>query len=252
MSIAIMRIEGYKLLRQPMTWILLSISLGLLCLFFYRICVDYLYLMQQALNQRTLHTSVFVGIIKPLCSWALVIFALLVPIFTTHAFSQEFRFKTFTLWAMSPWRALEIVLGKFLSIFCLLFFILSFIALMIMTLGLETPLEWKTIVLSLFSIGLVGCCLISFGLFISSIIPHPLLAIGISFISNILLLLLEWLNPFPHQWEILGHEFSLLSHSYHALNGFFYSPDFLFYFLFILFWLSLTQRIIAHKMIQVT
>ena len=251
MSFSVVRMEGYKLSRHPMTWALMALCIGLLSLLFYRLCVDYLQLMQQALSARNTNTSLFVGVIRPFCSWTLVIFSIIIPLFTTMAFSYEYRHKTFYLWATSSWNAKEIVVGKFLSLLFLFILILCFMAIMIASLNLETALEWKAISLALVGIGLMVSSLISFGLFISSIIPQPVLAVGLTFISNITWLLLEWLNPFPKQWENLAATFSLLNQLYYAFNGFLYSSDILFYLLFTTFWLLATQRIIANKMMHV-
>lgn len=251
MSFSILSIEKYKLSRHPMTWALLTLSVGLLSLLFYRLCVDYLQLMQQTLLERNVNTGLFIGVIRPFCSWALVIFMMIFPLFTTMTLSYEYRHKTFYLWATSTWSAAQIVMGKFLSIFLLLILILSFMILMIASLNLATSLEWKAIVLALASIGLIGAAMISFGLFISSIIPYPILAVGLTFMGNTSWLLLEWLNPFPKQWKNLAGDFSLLNHAHYSLNGFLYSADILFYLLFTTFWLIITQRVITYKMTQV-
>jgi ABC-2 type transport system permease protein len=207
--------------------------------------------MQQNLDQRTLHTTLYEGIIKPLCSWSVMIFALICPLFTTNAFSQEYRQNTFCLFASSSYSATKIVLGKFFSIFSLLLIILAFMLVMIASLNIETTLDWQAIALALLTMGLVGGAFISFGLFISSLIDYPLLSIGVTFLGNTLWMLLEWLNPFPKEWDFLARSLSLLNHSYHALNGILYTPDLFYYVIFIVLWLSLTQRNINHKMSHV-
>ncbi len=241
------RLELYKIFRHPMTWGLLSLSLCLLSLVFYRLCVDYLHLAHRALQQRDIYPSLSIDVIKPLCSWSIVVLAIIFPLFTTNAFSQEYRHNTFTLWAMSPLPARSIVYAKTKSLLFILIVILSFLALLIATLSFDAPLSYKMIASQLLGVALIGCCFLSFGIFISSIIPNPLFAMGITFLGNLGWMLLEWINPFPATWT-LAKELSLLGHCYHFLNGVLYSPDIVYYLIFTGFWLMLATKMVNHKM----
>ncbi len=247
MSITIGRLEIYKLVRHPMTWGLLSISIGLLSLVYYRLCVDYLHLAHRALHQRDIYPSLSIDVFKPLCSWTIVVLALIFPLFTTNAFSQEYRHNTFTLWAMSPLPARTIVFAKAKSLLFILLVMISVLILLISSLAFDAPLSYKMIASMLLGVALIGCCFLSFGLFISSIIPNPLFAMGITFLGNLGWMLLEWINPFPSSWT-LAKELSLLGHCYHFLNGILYSPDIIYFLIFTGFWLTLSVQVVNHKM----
>lgn len=248
MNVTVTRIESFKLLRHPMTWVLVMLTLGAMTLLFFRLCVDYLRLAEEFLHQRDLQASLSLEVIRPLCSWTIVIIAIIFPVFTTYAISQELRSKTFYLWAASPVRASAFVIGKFLSILSILLIVIAVMLLMIATLSLETNLDWGMITTSVLAVGLIGTSFISFGLFLSSVISYPLLAIVATFIGNAIWMLLEWLDPFPFDWFHIAKESSLLSHSYHLLNGIVYSPDIVYYALFDIFWLLITIRIVYKKM----
>lgn len=248
MSIDVTRLEIYKLVRHPMTWGIFACGVGFLSLLFYRLCLDHIQVVQHALYDRHSHASLSLEVIKPLCSWTIMLLAILIPLLTTQSFSQEYRQKTFYLWAMSPNSATSIVLGKTFSIAIFMLLLLTTMLLMISCLSLETPLVWPMVASSVFIVALTGCCFITFDLFISSLISTPLAAIGVSFLGNILWMLLEWLDPFPTIVFFLAKELSLLSHSYHALNGIIYSPDIIYYLLFIGFWFIMTQHIVTQKM----
>jgi ABC-type transport system involved in multi-copper enzyme maturation permease subunit len=250
MSLFIARLESYKLFRHPMTLVIFALSIGLMWLFFYRLLVDYLTLMQNALVQGSRHASLGLEVIKPFFSWSIVIFAFMLPIFTSNAFSVEFQQKTFVVWASHRIHPMSLVIGKFLSVLgitaCLLFAMLV----MIFILHIETALDWGLVIGGCSAVMGVSAALISFGIFISCLVISPLLAIGITVIGNMMWLLIEWLSPFSYS-TLPTSDISLLGHSFHLLHGDFQSHDIIFYFLFSAFWLSMSSRLIAYKLKRV-
>lgn len=244
----IARLESFKLVRHPMIWGLLIIAFLLMTLLFYRICVDYCQLMQDSLSKRHQPISFSLEVIKPFCSWTILIIALISPSFTTTSLCQEYRQKTFYLWAASDHKAGQIIWGKFVCLLAILWIFPFMMLIMISILQTQISLQWGIIFTSLLAVICMGSCFMSFGLFISSLIPHPLLAIGVTFIGNIFWMLLEWLNPFPQTFQFLARALSTLNHTYHLLNGIIYSPDLVFFILFTLFWLILAQKRVQHKM----
>jgi len=224
--------------------------MGLLWLFFYRMLVDYLTLMQNALVQGSRHASLSLEVIKPFFSWGILVLAFILPVFTTNAFSVEFQQKTFYLWATHPVSALQLVLGKYVSILGVILLILSAMLLMILTLQIEATVDWQIILGGCVATMAVGSALVSFGLFVSCLVSSPLLAIGITVVGNMMWLLIEWLSPFSHRTVPTG-DLSLLGHSFHLLHGHFQSLDILFYVIFTTFWLLMSTRLIAYKIKQV-
>lgn len=248
MSIDVMRLEIQKWRFRPLLWGLWALCFTSISLFYYRLCVDYLGLSQKALVQESTMPSVLLEIVKPLSSWSIVLFSLLIPIFTTSAFIQEYRQHTFILWANSPRSARSIVLGKFLGVF-LFPLSLTFIEfMMLLTLGLEMHMDYGWLICSSMSILFITACVTAFGLFISSASTNPLAAMTLTYIGTLGWMILEWLNPFPKEWTFISEHLSLLNHSYHLLNGIFFSVDCMYYVLFCVFWLSLTQLIISKKL----
>lgn len=249
MSWLIARLEYYKLIRHPLTIIFIALAIGLLWLFFYRLLVDYLTLMQNALLQGSRHASLSLEVIKPFFSWSIIVLCFVLPLLTTYAFSTEISQKTFYLWATHQVTAMELVLGKFL---CLLGITLLILITMLFMLGLlqyEVALDWGMIMGGCFATLGISAAVISFGLFISSLLSIPLLAMGITLICNVLWLLIEWLIPLNHA-TFHTQDFSLLGHSFHLLHGHFQTQDIAFYLLFTFFWLTLCVRSIRHKMRQ--
>ncbi|MBS0288823.1 MAG: hypothetical protein JSS07_02140 [Proteobacteria bacterium] len=249
MILRILQIEIYKLLRHPMI-LIISFAFGLISLLFYRLCVDYLHLAHHALNHRQTASLTF-EVIKPLCSWTILILAIVFPLFTTQTLSQELKQKTFYLWAGSAIKAYELVMGKWLSLMFILLLILCLVFAMILSLAFNTSLSFPMMGLSLVTVAFVGCCFICFGLFISSMIPNPLFSLGMTYFGIIIWMLLEWLNPLGQKYAWLAKEISILSHSYHGLNGIIYSPDICFFIITSALCLCLTHLRVKYFMTKV-
>jgi ABC-2 type transport system permease protein len=245
------RLEMLKYARDPTIGGLGALIIGLLSLLFYRLCVDYLQLAHDHIAQSQRTISVSVEIFKPFCSWAMIFFALLIPILTTTSISREYRQQSFILWASSALSAYQIVMGKWLSILSLVSVIIMGMLCMIATLGLETTLDYGLIFSALLSVMLVSSCFISFGLCVSSMIPHPHCAMGVTFIGNILWILLEWISPFPDKWRSLSEELSLFGHLDHFLNGIITSKDVTYYLAFTSVFLSFTIFLVHQKMTRI-
>lgn len=244
----VFELERYKLVRHPMIWGLTAFIFLILALLFQRLCVDYLTLAQQALTQQKSSQSVSLEIIKPICSWTIMLLAFFLPVFTTLSMSQELRQKTFYLWAMSDFSPIHIILGKFISLVSFTLLIIGFLFCMLSVLHFESSINFGMLLGGFLAVLLISSAFISFGLFISCLIPIPLLAIGVALLGNILWMLLEWLNPFGESAQYLASQFSLLAHSYHLLNGILFSPDLVFYFSFCGCWLVLSVIVLKYKM----
>lgn len=243
MNLLIVRLETTKLLRHPVALGLIALTMGLLWLFFYRLLVDYLTLMQNALVQGSRHASLSLELIKPFFSWGLVVLSFILPLFTTFAFSSEFQQKTFYLWKTHPVHPMQLIVGKYLSLLGVTLLILCAMLLMIISLNFEAALDWGMIVGGSLATLCVSSSLISFGLFVSCIVTYPLLAMGITVTGNIMWLLMEWLLP--------DIELSLLGHSFHLLHGYLQSHDIFFYLLFSSFWLLMGSRVLSYRMKRV-
>lgn len=250
MSLAVMDLEIKKWLPRPLLWVLWGLCFMIISLFFYRLCVDYLTLSHKAMSHEKMPPSVLLEIVKPLFSWSIVLFTLFIPVFTIGAFSQEYRHRTFTLWAMSTYRARSIVLGKFLAIFLFPLTLTIAQSVMVFTLAIDTHLDLAWVFCSFLTVLLISASIISFGLYISSLHSSTLAATTLTIGGTLIWMLIEWLNPFPHSWGDFAQHLSLLNHSYHLLNGLFVSKDIVFYCLFILLWLTLTQLNIEKKLKQ--
>lgn len=237
--------ERYKLQRHPLTFLALSLIMLLSTLLFYRLCVDYFQLMQKAFESNTL-LSVPTEIIQPLCSWHILLQILVLPLFTTLAFSQEYKNKTFYLYTNHSFGSTQIFLSKYLALCSLSITLISFLAALIIT--LTTDLNWAWIGCQLLSTLLISFSIVSLSLCLSACISNPLTALVLSYLAIFLLSTIEWLNPFGKMGAILAQAFSLLSHSYRLMNGVIYSPDLFYYLIFNLLFIYLGIEGLHYKM----
>lgn len=250
MSLAIMQLEMKKWHPRPLLWALWALCFTCISVFYYRLCVEYLHLSQKSLLHVSASPSVLLEIVKPLSSWSIVLLSLLIPIFTTSAFSQEYRQHTFILWANSTRTARSIVFGKFFGIVLFPLSLVFVEFMMLSILAFEMKMDFAWLLCSSLSILFITACVTAFGLFVSSVSSNPLAAMTLTYIGTLSWMVLEWLNPFPKEWSFISQHLCLLSHSYHLLNGIFLSTDFAYYALFCIFWLTLTQLIISKKLKQ--
>lgn len=239
--------EVHKLVRQPISWVLLALCFIFFSLLFYRLCVDHINLTRQALDNITLRPSLALDLIKPFCSWTCIVLALVIPVLTSQSLSQEFRQKTIYLITLSPIKPCQWVIAKYFSLLIFLGIIIFFEIILLSALGLEATLDLPRVSTNLLAILLVGASWISLGLLIAALLEQAFLAIGFGVLSNLLLLLLEWLDPFPGQTHVLAKTLSMLAHCDYLLSGVLYSPDLAYYGLVNLLCLGTTIIVVGYK-----
>lgn len=246
----VIKLELKKWLPRPLLWVLWAIGFSLISILFYRLCVDYLLLAHRALTDNQAIPSLLPEIVKPLASWSIVLLTLLMPIFTTHAFSQEYRTHSFILWANSPLSSPCVVIGKFLA---LLLFPLSLMIAefaMLAVLEYEAHLDIGWLISTFTCMMLIIANVTAFGLFISSISRLPQVTMMLTFVGTLCWMLLEWLNPFPAAWGKIAQYVSLLGHSYAFFDGTVITTDLFYYCASALFWLILTEKMIQRQWVH--
>lgn len=118
------------------------------------------------------------------------IFLLIVPILTMNILSDEKRTRTDQLLYSLPLSASDIILGKFIAtaaVFAVPTVILCIYPLIFSLFGSVNFLSAYCAILGFY---LMGCALLAFGLFVSSITESPVIAAVISFFSLLIMYLL--------------------------------------------------------------
>lgn len=119
------------------------------------------------------------------------IFVLLVPLLTMRLMAEENRQKTDQLLLTSPVTATDIVMGKFLAVFTILFMVIAIISTypLIMTRYGEVP--FASSYASIIGFLLLGGAYLAMGLFLSSLTESQVVAAVITFIVFFITLFME-------------------------------------------------------------
>ncbi len=119
------------------------------------------------------------------------LFLISIPILTMKSFSEEYRQKTDRLLFSLPIKPIKIAFGKFFSSVTVLFFSCISMLIIPLVLCIFGNISLATCVSTVFGFFLLGCTLLSIGIFISSLCKNPI----ISAISTFLILFIIYLTP---------------------------------------------------------
>ena len=115
----------------------------------------------------------------------------LVPILTMRLMSEDKRAKTDQLLLTAPVSRAGIVLGKYLSAFCVYLIAISGTLLVSFVLSAYAAPDWPVIVGNVVGMALLGASLIAICMFLSSITESQVIAAVCGFAASLLLLLLD-------------------------------------------------------------
>lgn len=185
------------------------------------------------------------GIIRPLYGNMNVIFLFLVPFITMRLFAEEKKQHTIELLMTSPVTLLEIVLGKFLSAFLLVFIMLSFTIIYPLVLFATGSPELGPIVTSYIGTLLLSCCYLAIGILFSAVTENQIVAGALTFAAGLFFWLVSWATQSagPVWGELLTY-LSLISHYNNFGMGLLNSSDVTYYLSFIGVGLFLTHRVL--------
>jgi len=185
------------------------------------------------------------GIIRPLYGNMNVIFLFLVPFITMRLFAEEKKQHTIELLMTSPVTLTEIVLGKFLSSFLLVFIMLSFTIVYPLVLFATGSPELGPILTSYVGTLLLSCCYLAIGILFSSVTENQIVAGALTFAAGLFFWLVSWATQSagPVWGELLTY-LSLISHYSNFGMGLLNTSDVTYYLSFIGVGLFLTHRVL--------
>ncbi|NGZ04318.1 MAG: hypothetical protein CV090_14860, partial [Nitrospira sp. WS238] len=114
---------------------------------------------------------------------------LILPILTMRLLAEERKLRTFEFLMTAPVRTIEIVVGKFTSVYLVFLGMLLVTTLVPLTLALFSDFDWYPVLTGYLGLALLGSLFLSVGLFASSITENQIVAAFTSFG----LLLMCWL-----------------------------------------------------------
>ncbi len=195
------------------------------------------------LNQINLNRFVIV----PLFQELLMLLSIFLPAITMRLIAEEKKQKTLELLFTSPIQTYEIILGKYLSVlmfFAIMLALTLIYPLILIIYGSPGP-ELIPIAIGYIGLFLVGGCILSIGVFASSITENQIVA----FVLSISIAMLFYIISLPaaNVGGVFGDIMSFLSlkDQFNGMaNAFIDSRALLYYISFIFVWLFLSHRVI--------
>ena len=182
------------------------------------------------------------GVLSPFLSNMTVLMLLLIPVLTMRSFSEEKKQGTLELLFSYPVSDLQIVLGKFLGLFIVIFFMIAPTIIYFYLAGaVEARFETMTLLSGFTGLFLIGASFIALGMFISSMTEHQAVSAGIGFV----ILLFFWIVGWMADWtspalSAVLRELSLTEHFFDLTRGVVDTKDIGYFILFITFFLFAT------------
>ena len=161
--------------------------------FFYVMLYFFLQRSQQAMGMGPQSVNVNQDMIRYVLSNASVVVLFVLPAITMRTYSEEKRSGTIELLLTSPLTDLQIILGKFLGTLALYGAMLLVTVLYIALLFWFGNPEVKPILAGYLGLLLLGGCFLSIGLFISSLTKNQIVAAVITFVTFLMLWVIDWM-----------------------------------------------------------
>jgi ABC-2 type transport system permease protein len=226
--------ELRSLFQSPMAWSLLGVVTIILAWLFLVQIESYLKI-QPNLVARASELGVTDLIISPLFDSSAMVLLLITPLLSMRLLSEEFRTGTIQLLLSSPLSTQQIVLGKYLALIGMLFFLLLVTALMLLSLLFGTTIDTGRLAASLLGLALLLASYGAIGLYLSSLTEQP----AVAAVSTYGVLLFLWIINLANNSGLFDW-LSLASHYRPFLNGTVSTGDISYFLLIIVACLLMT------------
>jgi ABC-2 type transport system permease protein len=242
--IAIARKEMRSYFASPIAYIVVGLF-ALVFGYFYIVMVNFFVMqsMQSAMGGGGGVMNVNRDLIRYALQNVAVVLLFLTPLITMRTYSEEKRTGTIELLLTSPVSDFQIMAGKFLGALALYGLMLAVTLIHIGLLFAYGNPEWKPIVSVYLGLLLMGGCFVSVGLFFSSLTKNQIIAAVLTFVTLLLLWVMDWMTNFASGGvaSFLNY-LSLTSHLDDFMKGIIDTKHVVYYLSFIAFGLFLTLR----------
>jgi ABC-2 type transport system permease protein len=172
-----------------------------------------------------------------------IIMVFVVPLITMRTYAEEKRLGTVELLMTSPITDFQILMGKFIGAMSLYAAMLGVTIVHIGLLFVYGSPEWKPVLTGYLGLLLLGGCIVSIGLFFSSLTKNQIVAGMLTVVALLLLWLLDWTGSFLGSTgeRIVGF-ISLSGHLEDFVRGVVDTQHVIYYLSFITFGLFLTAK----------
>ncbi len=199
----------------------------------------------EAAAQLNLNDLVF----RPTFYTTVILLILILPLLTMRVFSEERKLRTFELLATSPISITEIVVGKFLGMYCIYLGLLVMTGCVPLILSVFSEFNWDPIFTSYVGLALVGGLFIATGLFASALTENQIIAAFLSFGILLGFWLLGGLGAILGDTPVGNFVayLSFLEHFDRLFRGLLDMKDLVYYLSGIILMLFLTHRVIESQ-----
>ncbi len=241
MIFTIARREIITMFLSPLAWVILGVIQVVLGFMFLSLLDNYAILQPQLMRLENT-PGVTDIVVAPLFQLAAIILLMIMPLITMRTFAEEKRNKTLTLLISSPLSMTEIVLGKFLGLFLFVFFLVSLLMLMPLSLYMGTALDTGKLVSIYLSMLLLLSSFAAIGLYLSSLTDNHTIAAVSTFGALLMLWIIDWVGETAGGGQNVAAYLSILRHHQSMLEGVFNFSDLAYYLILITTFLVLTIR----------
>ena len=229
---------------SPVAYLLLLMFALLFGWFFWNMVNEFTYYTTaSAMRGEMFPMNINEQIIRPQLSNIMVVGLFFIPLITMRLFAEEKRNGTIELWATSPVRDGEVILGKWLAAMTMYGCMLLVTALNFAFLFKYGNPDWKPLAINYLGLFLQAAGLLAAGTFISTLTKNQIIAGAATFGVCLLFFVLGWVSSYNYAtWAQVCSYLSINTHMESFARGVVDSKDAIYYVTFTFFGLFLTAR----------
>lgn len=231
-TLVVMRHEFRRMFVSPLSWTLMGIMQLLVGAIFYTGLIGFM--------AKPDPLGLTLAVVQPSFAWAAVLMLFIIPLLSMRLIAEERREQTLILLSSAPLTTLEIVLGKFLSLFVYLIIMVAIMSLMPLSLLLGGTLDYGLWFTAALGLVLILSSFAAAGIFMSTLTQSPALAAITSF-GLLLILWLFDLSAGSSSDNVLSY-LSIYSHYLSMIDGVLRTEDIVYYLVFTTVFITLSVR----------
>jgi ABC-2 type transport system permease protein len=238
--LAITKKELEQYFASPVAYVVVTLFLVLISIFFYVYLQEYLRFSQMAAMQGGAENfDVTQSIMRPFFANCSFFFLLIFPLLTMRLFAEEKKLGTYELLMTSPVTIPQLILGKFLGALSLIALILVLLAIYPTVLVVYANPDIGPILTGFLGLLLIGAAFLAVGIFCSSVTENQLVAAVLSLVFLVIFWILNfvtrseaWYGKMA-QYASIYQRFDDFTQGILKLNDVIYYLSFAFFALFI-------------------
>lgn len=240
-TLLIAKQEWKYLLRAPLAWTVLGVSLAVMAWIFL-VHVENFQLIAHELMNNPRSKGVTGYVIFNLYSQVTIILMMIIPALAMNSIHREYIEGKMSLLNSAPISSKDIIFGKFIALALFLFVLVATASLMPLCLLLGAPIDITALAINALALWLLLCAFSSITLFLSSFSKEPVIALSLSIGVFLLLWLIDLNSSAAVSENSIGRYLSIMKHYENMIKTRINSSDFIYFILLITFFLILSIR----------